>query len=178
MLTASTNSPGHGHDIASMPDFAEIYLAHYRGVAGLIYRRTGDAHLTEDLTADVFLAAYRSMDRFRDTGIPLRAWLWRIATNRVNRWARRRTGMAAILERLSHVRSTGSGSPADYSAAMSAFLRLRPSEQDVLSLHHIEGLGIEEVALILDIPPGTVKSRLSRAREALRVRLQPKEAQS
>jgi RNA polymerase sigma-70 factor, ECF subfamily len=160
--------------------FAEIYLTHYRGVAGLIYRRTGDPHVTEDLTADVFLAAYRSLAKYRASEIPLRAWLWRIATNRVNRWARRRSGLASILERLSRLRSTSTESREnrDYTHALAAFLQLRPGEQDVISLHHIEGLSVDEVALILDVPPGTVKSRLSRSRDALRKKLESREKQS
>jgi RNA polymerase sigma factor (sigma-70 family) len=159
--------------------FAEVYLTHYRAVAGLIYRRTGDPHITEDLTADVFLAAYRSLPTYRASEIPFRAWLWRIATNRVNRWARRRNGLASILERLSrlHTASTESSETRDYTGSLAAFLQLRPDEQDVLSLHHIEGLGIDEVALILGVPAGTVKSRLSRSRDALRKKLQSMEKQ-
>ncbi len=154
--------------------FAGIYLAHYQAIAGLIYRRTGDQHLTEDLAADVFLAAYRAIPRYRASEVPLRSWLMRIATNRVNRWARRRRGLAEILTRLARLRPTWQldrRGETDYSGALAALLGLPPDLQAVVSLHHLEGLGVGEVALVLECPVGTVKSRLSRARDAMRSRL-------
>ena len=153
--------------------FAPVYLANYRAVAGAIYRRTGDPNLTEDLTADVFLAAFKSFHRYRPTEVPVRVWLLRIATNRVNRWARRRGGLAAILRRLARIRPAEDSPPAtrEYPTALSALLSLPPDHQSVLSLHHLEGLAVEEVSLVLEIPVGTVKSRLARARDSLRRRL-------
>ena len=60
-------------------------------IARYVYRRVGDGHVTEDLVADVFVSAMQAFARYRHNGVPLRAWLYRIATNRVNRWARLRT---------------------------------------------------------------------------------------
>lgn len=160
------------------PDgFAEIYLQHYRVIAGLIYRRTGDQHVTDDLTADVFLAAYRALPRYRPGRAPLRAWLMRIATNRVNRWVRRGRGMMEILARLGQLRPAFEAprEAAEYPEALRALLSISPELQAAVSLHHLEGLGIEEVALVLDCPVGTVKSRLSRARAAMRRALESME---
>ncbi|MCC6426371.1 MAG: RNA polymerase sigma factor [Phycisphaerales bacterium] len=153
------------------PDgFAEIYLRHYQAVAGLIYRRTGDQHVTDDLTADVFLAAYRALPRYRVGGTPLRAWLLRIASNRVNRWVRRGRGMIDILARLARLRPVSEmpREVREYPVALRALLSLAPEYQTVMSLHHLEGLGIEEAALVLECPIGTVKSRLNRARAGMR----------
>lgn len=153
--------------------FASIYHTHYRAVAGLIYRRTGDPHVTEDLTADVFVAAYRSIDRFQPSSVPLSAWLLRIATNKVNRWARRRVGLAGILKRLAYVRPVEAPAEPgmDYPSALAALLNLPAHYQAVISLHHLEGLALEEVALVLECRVTAVKSRLARAREALRAEL-------
>lgn len=168
--TALAGSPKRG--IQCDPDnaFQAIYLAHYAAVAGLIYRRTGDVHLTEDLTADTFAAALAAYPRYRPSDAPIAAWLLRIATNRVNRWARRRAGLTQIIGRLARLRLTESPPPAapEYPRALAAMLSLSPEHQAVLSLHHVEGLPLEQVALVLEIEVGTVKSRLARAREALR----------
>ena len=72
--------------------FAALYRAHRQAIARYIYRRVGDVHATEDLVADVFMIALQSLPRFRSRGVPIRAWFYRIATNRVNRWARRERG--------------------------------------------------------------------------------------
>ncbi len=69
--------------------FALLYRQHYGLVANYILRRVGDPHLTEDLVADVFFAALRNLPRFQYRGLPIKAWLYRIAANRVNRWVRR-----------------------------------------------------------------------------------------
>ena len=69
--------------------FSVLYRRHYSMLAAHVYRRTGNVHATEDLVADVFLTALRTLPRYRYRGIPVRFWLLRIATNAVNRWARR-----------------------------------------------------------------------------------------
>ena len=70
--------------------FAELYRMHYSAVGRYLFRRTGDAHATEDLLSEVFLAALRGIGGFRSRGIPFRYWLLRIATNAANREAARR----------------------------------------------------------------------------------------
>lgn len=153
--------------------FARLYRAHYAAVVGCLYRRTGDAHAAEDLAADTFLSALKGIGKYRVTDVPLRMWLLRIATNAANRWAKAR-------QRLGLVRIAGAegeaGSEADRRAAMeeaqAALLSLRPEHQAVLSLHYLESLGVEEVAAVLGCRIGTVKSRLARAREALRRELE------
>lgn len=157
------------------PDaFARLYRQHVRGISDHVYRRTGDVHATEDLVADVFLTALRALPRFRYRGVPVRYWLLRIATNAVNRWARRRRRRDVVLpaEELSDAQ-TGSGSAGgDGELAQRALLALSPKFQAVLSLHYLEGLSVREVATVLGCREGTVKSRLARARDALRDRLQ------
>lgn len=156
--------------------FAELYRRHSHGVAAHIYRRTGDPHATEDLVADVFLAALRALPRYRYRGVPLRFWLLRIATNAVNRWVRRRRrGATADLHVAEDVNvdagSSMTDGEVDAEHALRALLRLAPKYQAVLSLHYLEGLSVREVAAVVGCRAGTVKSRLARARDALRARL-------
>lgn len=156
--------------------FAVLYRQHYDAIAGHVYRRTGDTHATEDIVADVFLAAMRSMARFRYRGIPFRAWLFRIATNRVNRWARGRR-RSAVQTFESDVgaevaeRATEGRQPVEGELARRALLTLLPNYQSVLALHYLEEMGVNEIATVIGCRVGTVKSRLSRGREMLRERL-------
>jgi RNA polymerase sigma-70 factor (ECF subfamily) len=156
--------------------FAALYREHCAAVAGYVYRRTGDPHVTEDLVAEVFLAVLRALPRYRCRGVPFRSWLYRIATNEVNRWAkrRRRDGRAALPEgvAMDAAREAGfSGNSADPEYVRSALLSLSPKYQTVLALHYLEGLTVNDVAKVTGWRIGTVKSRLSRARNALREKL-------
>lgn len=147
--------------------FETLYRRYYRLVASCIYRRTGDVHTTEDLAADTFIAAFRSIARYRHSDVPFRYWLLRIATNTVNRWARRNRTAPRLELSKEPVGERGTGADAELLNA--CLSRLSPKHQAVLSLHYFESLSIEEVARVLGCGTGTVKSRLSRAREALRV---------
>jgi len=157
-------------------EFAALYRRHYHGVATHIYRRVGDLHTAEDLVSEVFLIALRTLPRYRYRGVPLRFWLLRIATNVVNRWARRRRrgAIASLqadgLEHAAPASDVGSGG-IDRERAQAALLALPPKFQTVLSLHYFEGLAVSEVAAVIGCRVGTVKSRLSRARDALRDKL-------
>lgn len=176
---SSETSPGSRSEESALierarrdPDsFGLLYRRHYPAIAGYLLRRTGDTHLAEDLAAEVFLNAWRGLSGYRDRGVPFRAWLYRIATNAANRWARRhRRGI--LVARLAarregdHTADPATASP-ETRVAHSALLRIHPNHQAVLVLHHVEGLSIDEVARALGTRPGTVKSRLARARAAL-----------
>ncbi len=154
--------------------FAALYRKHYRAIAGYIYRRVGHQQTTEDLAADVFLVALRTLPRFRQRGVPVLAWLYRIASNRVNRWARRERKRAA---RQLTIEPTGGGeapgqAASDREYARAALLTLPPRHQTVLALHYLEGMPIKDIALTIGCREGTVKSRLARGRQALRQSLQ------
>jgi len=152
--------------------FAPLYRRHFEPVAGYLLRRTGNAALAEDLAADTFLAAWKALPGYQDSGIPFRAWLLRIATNRANAAARRervRRRVFSLLARPAVVRPTDSQSSAyDTDHLYTALARLHPEHQTVIALVHLEGLSVAHTARILDVAEGTVKSRLHRAREALK----------
>lgn len=156
--------------------FSELYRRHHPMLLGHVFRRTGDVHATEDLVADVFLTALRALPRYRYRGVPVRFWLLRIATNAVNRWARRQRRQAATTLQLQGLEDVTGSQPStngqfDEQRATRALLSLPPKYQAVLSLHYFEGLSIKEVASVVGCRLGTVKSRLARGRDALRDRL-------
>lgn len=153
--------------------FGRLYRVHYEAIAGCLYRRTGDRHAAEDLAADTFLAAFGAMPRYRVTQVPLRTWLLRIATNAANKWARGRQKLK--LTRIATVplaTVSGAERQAAMEEAQAALLALSPGHQAVISLHYLESMNLEDVAAVLGCRPGTVKSRLARARAAMREELE------
>ena len=153
--------------------FSQLYRLHYRAIARYLYRRTGDVHLTEELLSDVFFTALRTLPRFEQRGIPFRSWLYRIATNAVNNWARRRRRELSRFNGAFQREEANSFSAAENTSELKpellrAFQTLTPKHQTVLALHHLEELSVDQIALVIGRSPGTVKSRLSRAREAMR----------
>ncbi|MBN2562157.1 MAG: RNA polymerase sigma factor [Phycisphaerae bacterium] len=154
--------------------FGLLYQRNYPMLVDHVFRRTGDMHATEDLVGDVFLIAIQSLRGYRPRGVPIRFWLLRIATNVVNRWARRRRRRTAVsLEpgQLANGTVSSTHGQVDSEHVQRAMLSLPPRFQAVLSLHHLEGLSVKETAEVLGCREGTVRSRLTRARDALRERL-------
>jgi RNA polymerase sigma-70 factor (ECF subfamily) len=125
------------------------------------------------------MIALKGISKFERRGLPFRVWLYRIATNEVNQWAR------GERRRLKRERAHAGGSmphdaaggdaAAQREEVRRALLGLSPKHQDVLALHHVEGLGVEQIARVLRRPVGTIKSRLLRARSALREALHERE---
>lgn len=152
--------------------FARLYRDHYPGVVGYLFRRTGDRHTAEDLAADTFLSAMKAIPRYRVTGVPIRMWFLRIATNAANRWARQRRRLK--LERIapSPTAPNSQDRHAALEEAQRALLTLPPNQQAVLSLHYLESLTLDEVAAVLGWNLGTVKSRLARGRAAMKAELE------
>jgi RNA polymerase sigma-70 factor (ECF subfamily) len=156
----------------------DILVSRYhRRVVYVAYRALRDASLAEDLAQEVFLRAYRSLGRFqmeRRFG----PWLMAIAGNRIRDHLKARKRRNEITWEPD--RPTGSDDVTPLQQAESRQLLRRvvagiedmPDEtQDVLRLRFVLGLDYEEVASALELPLGTVKSRISRARGALRLLL-------
>ena len=150
---------------------ALLYDMHYEAIARYIARRVG-ASDAEDLTAEVFLAMVRYLPRFRSRGVPFRAWLYRLATNQVNRWARRRRRDARhrLAEIADRPGATCTAEQAD--VVRVALLDSAATIPERLTLHYLEGLSVAEVAGVLNCAEGTVKSRLARGRDMMRAALQ------
>lgn len=155
--------------------FASLYELHYDAVAGYIYRRTGRRDATEDLVSQTFLLAFTHLRRYRDRGLPFRCWLWRIATNEVNNWSRRQERAFRQLDEDHETepdRADGDRDTIELDQMRRMMRNLSPKFQAVLALYYLEDLGVSEVATVLGCRAGTVKSRLARARDALRAQLE------
>ncbi len=153
---------------------------------GLATHLLGDREEALDLSQEVFLRVFRTLHRFRGQS-SLRTWIFRIVVNQVrNRqrwWRRRQRSNQVSLDE--HIRDHGDivlGAEAstpdreltrkEIGARLKTAIQNLPFEQrTALVLREIEGLKYEEIAFSLGLPVGTVKSRLTRARQALRVEL-------
>jgi len=157
--------------------FEPLYLEHHEAIFRYLCRRTGSAEAATDLASDVFLTAMEKICSYTHRGIPFRAWLYRIATLKANRWARqrRRHRERPLTEALHLVGGERDSSGFDIERAQLALLTLAPRHQAVLTLHHMEGLSVDRIAQIVNRPAGTVKSRLARARIALRKAIETQE---
>jgi len=166
--------------------FAQLVRLHEGMVLNLAARLLGQVEEARDVAQEVFLQVYKRLGAFEGRS-SLRTWIYRIVVNQCHNrrrfWLRRRrererpldeavlvpvplgtsdTGANPFEETLRHERAR---------RVQAALLELRFEHRSVLVLRELEGLSCEDVAAALGVPEGTVKSRLSRAREAMRRKL-------
>lgn len=156
--------------------FGELVRRHREGVVNIVYRMCGDAHLAEDAAQEAFIRAWQKLPSYRPRS-PFRNWVYRIATNVALDTLRRERKTVDIDE--IPLSTSGSGPEAvvemNERAQMvqQAVLSLPPASRTVLVLREYEGLSYREIADSLDIPIGTVMSRLNYARKHLAEDLAP-----
>jgi RNA polymerase sigma-70 factor, ECF subfamily len=132
----------------------------------------GDEADARDAAQDTFVTAWRQIGRLRDAA-RFEAWLQRVAVNaaRMTHRARRRRGVREIpssrVAGVDGLRATPSPAEADAATLEAAMRRLPVEQRSILVLHHLEAQPVAALAEILEIPVGTVKSRLHTARQAL-----------
>ncbi len=160
--------------------FEELVLRYQDRLYHTIYRLLGHAEDAQDVVQETFLSAYQSLDGFKGES-QFYTWLYRIAVNNaISYKRRRRPGLS--LERMSQ--EDGMNDPADPSelsrpgfalerqeeeqTLMRALGQLSPDHRTVLVLKDLQGQKYEEMAEVLDVPVGTIRSRLHRARLELR----------
>ena len=165
--------------------FNAIVERHQRAVYSTCLRMLRDQHLAEDATQDAFVRAWNAIDSFR--GGIVRPWLLRIATNRTYDILRSRarrpaqsldaqpfesepewTTQVNVAEQPEQFSTRG-----EISLFLEEALASLPADQRaVIVLSDVQGYGYDEIAQILDIAVGTVKSRISRGRSRLRDHIQ------
>ncbi len=164
--------------------FDQLVLSHQGRVYNAAYRILGDHASAEDATQETFVSAYRAIRRFR--GGSFQGWLLRIATNacydQIRRSARRPSTSLEALQAEVEEQPLAIAESDDPEAAAetrelgtvleNAILSLPAEQRITLVLVDIQGLDYREAAEATGVRVGTVKSRLSRARYALRDRLQ------
>lgn len=150
-------------DDASFEDFV---VRHHDGVRRYVLRRL-DPNETDAVVNDVFLTAYRARARFRSDSDDARPWLLGIATNLIRRERRaesralRAFAAGAVDPVAPDIVSPDVAISADLAAALAD---MRPKHRDALFLFAVADLTIDEIAVAMDVAPGTVKFWLHRAR--------------
>jgi RNA polymerase sigma-70 factor (ECF subfamily) len=162
----------------SLEALGELYDHHQRMVYRTALAITGDAEAAADLLQDVFLRLHRFAERV-DPNRPLEPWLFRVTTNlaythvkRSHRWLR---PLEEVTEWLAGVKRNAFPAAMemedDWHLVQQALGSLPLPQRIVVVLYYIDGLSLQEIAEILDVPAGTVKSRLHYGREALKKQL-------
>jgi RNA polymerase sigma-70 factor (ECF subfamily) len=164
---------------------AELVATHERMVFGLALHLLGDRDEALDLSQEVFLRVFRTISSFRGQSA-LRTWIYRIVVNQARnrqRWWRRRHRRDQVslddhLQQFGEMESTRDVLPDRLLASKEtaariwqALDRLPFDQRTALILREVDGLRYEEIAFSLGVAVGTVKSRLTRARQALRADL-------
>ena len=164
---------------------AELVNAHQRMVYALAFHLLGDRDDALDVSQEVFLRVFRTLPSFRGQSA-LRTWIFRIvvnqARNRQRWWNRRRRGSQVSLD--DHISLCGDmasqgevlpdrqlASKETATLIWQALERLPFDQKTAIVLREVDGLRYDEIAFSLGIAVGTVKSRLTRARQALRAEL-------
>ena len=165
MAEWETLAVGHDRPVdRARVDIAQVFEASYRRLVVQLYGVVGNAGEAEDLVQEAFVRAYAAGPRFTRVENP-EAWLRTTAVNLYrSRWRKMRN-FARIRDRIA-------GPPdlpglEEHLVVVEALRRLPENMRVVLTLHYLADRDVQQIAAELDIPEGTVKSRLSRARDAL-----------
>jgi RNA polymerase sigma-70 factor (ECF subfamily) len=159
--------------------FEILVRRHQKATFNLVYRLLGDYDEAAEVTQEVFLSAYKAIQSFRGDA-NFSTWLYRIAFNHAST---RRRGANLAQQRFSSLENTeivdnGPVDPARLfeqkeiqEQVQGALNHLSQQDAAIILLRDLHDIPYEEVAALLDIPVGTVKSRLHRARQALKAKL-------
>jgi len=166
--------------------FHELIRRYERPVFSLIYRMVRDRELAEDLAQDTFIKVLNHIDRYRSE-FKLSSWLFKIANNVAIDHLRRRQLETVSIDGSPHAQTADAIEATSFdvvvqqesaldelearelgTAIEQAIASLRPEYRSCIMLRHVEGRSYEEIAATLDLPLGTVKTYIHRARHELR----------
>ena len=173
--------------------FGQLMKLHERQIFNFTYRMLGDEEEAEDLTQDIFIAAFKGIRKFRGEA-KFSTWLYRIALNQTRnriKYLSRRDFFAKQNRRAQHKEESpwenpefladSAPTPEQWTLTKSMAAQVQeclnqipPQARQILVLRDVQGFSYEELSEMLSLNPGTVKSRLHRARSALQQRLADK----
>lgn len=158
--------------------FSELVRRYQDRIYRFLVRLTRSPDVALDLTQDTFLRAYQNLERWRPDAL-FRTWLFRIARNIAFDRLRREKRVAFVeLEEDFAQQDPAAGPDAlletaqRYRLLETALAELPAQQREILLLREIEEMSYDEIALVLELNLGTVKSRIARARTALLARIE------
>ena len=160
--------------------FASLVSKYQRQVHAYAFRKTGDFHIAEDITQEIFLEAYQNLEKLRDP-MKFSAWLFGIANHLCIAWFRKNRSTSELL-RENHILKTDTDTYSRYVAlenerdtveaqrelAQKLLSKLKESDRRLIILHYFEEMTSAEISNYLGVPQNTIKSRLRRAKQRLR----------
>jgi RNA polymerase sigma-70 factor, ECF subfamily len=150
--------------------FDELYARHFAWLHVRLSRRCADPSLVEEALQDTFVTIWRKAGSYRGQG-EVGAWIWGVGIRQLlNRMRRRKTPAWHLLMRSDRVVSAEDTAllATEHGDVGAAIDRLSPELQAVVQATVVDGLTTREAARVLDVPTGTVKTRMMRARQQLR----------
>ncbi|MCT9106193.1 RNA polymerase sigma factor [Streptomyces mirabilis] len=157
--------------------FEELYRRYAPWLTARLRGRCADAGVVDDVVQETFLAIWRGTAHYREEG-DAAGWLWRIGSRRLIDTLRGDGARGRLRQTLARFRHRHEASAeervlagVEHGDLAGALIRLSPELRAVLQATVIDGLTTREAAVLLGIPPGTVKTRALRARKQLREEL-------
>src|SRR5262249_31124795 len=155
-----------GAQRGSVPDLEQLFRAHWPRAYRAAYLIVHDAAAAEDIAQESFIAAVRALERF-DRRRPFGPWLHRIVANRAIDWARARTARAEVELGEPSASFDGHVDYGDAAPIAAGLLELSPEHRAVIVLRYLLDYTPGEIADLLELPRGTVNSRLRRGLDQL-----------
>lgn len=153
------------NDRGAVHDLDALYAASYRRLVVQMYAICGDRADAEDAVQEAFITALRKRRTLQSVHNP-EAWIRTVALRRLHRGWRHRAVVRRHQATTPEVTGAGEVGP-DHVALVAALALLDRGQREVVVLHHLADLSVAEIAEQLEIPAGTVKSRLGRGRQRL-----------
>jgi RNA polymerase sigma-70 factor (ECF subfamily) len=152
---------------------AGLYDEYFDRIARYIYVRIGDRSEAEDLAGDVFVRALESLDSYRERGVPMQAWLFRIARNlTVDRLRRKGKTVTVPIEDMPVESAENPAAAAELNIEMEkvreAMQQLTGAQREIIQLRFFGGLSSKEVGAIVNKSDGAVREMQRAAVEKLR----------
>jgi RNA polymerase sigma-70 factor (ECF subfamily) len=153
--------------------FGELYERYFDRIYNYLYRQTDDEELAGDLCSQTFINALNSLPRFEFRGVPFSAWLYKIASNEVNKHYRKNKGKKVFSIEEVRIKELMQSSEVDWDEELIQqllnFMKDLPTDMlMVLELRFFEDKDFKEIAFILDITESGAKMRTYRALDKLR----------
>ena len=157
-----------GAQAGSVSDLEALFREHWPRAYRAAYLVVHDAAAAEDIAEEAFVSALRALDRF-DRRRPFGPWLHRIVVNRAIDWARARTARRELGEEPLATIAAGADPPTEAlsKGVVAALAELSPEHRAVIVLRYVVEYTPGEIAELLDLPRGTVNSRLRRGLDQL-----------
>jgi RNA polymerase sigma-70 factor (ECF subfamily) len=158
----------------SLDALGALYDRHSQMVFRTALAITGDREAAADLLQDVFLRMHRFADRV-DPARPLEPWLYRVTANLACTWVKRQRWMRPLEDLSEWLAGDSAQSPSQaaetaetWGHLTEALRKVQLSHRAILVMYYVNGLSLQEISQVLEMPVGTIKSRLHYGRQSLK----------